>query len=74
MSASVISDIEKSIFALPEREQLRLISRVADTLRRRQELEFGDKLAEMAADPDMRRELEEIERDFGPTEMDGLAK
>ena len=70
----VISDIEESILALPENEQLRLIARVAETLRRRQEAEDEAELLEMANDPDIQRELREIEKDFAPTEFDGLAE
>lgn len=31
-----------------------------------------NELAQMAADPDIQRELREIEREFSPTESDGL--
>lgn len=74
MITSVISDIEESIFALPENEQLRLIARVAETLRRRQESEDEAELLEMANDPEIQRELREIEKDFAHTEFDGLAE
>jgi len=74
MSTSVISDIEKSIFELPESEQLRLIARVAETLRRKQETEDEGELFEMANDPDIQRELLEIEKDFAVAEFDGLAE
>jgi len=74
MSTSVISDIEKSIFELPESEQLRLIARVAETLRRKQETEDEVELFEMANDPDIQRELLEIEKDFAVAEFDGLAE
>ena len=75
MSPIVISQIEQSILALPAEEQLRLISRVADTLRKRAEYEndFDTQLAEMAKDPEIQRELKEIESDFRVTEFDGLA-
>ncbi|MGD9588172.1 MAG: hypothetical protein AB7Q37_06200 [Pyrinomonadaceae bacterium] len=72
MSTSVISEIEKSIFALPEKEQLRLIARVTQTLRKRQDAEMQARLAEMASDPDIQRELKEIEKEFRSTELDGL--
>ncbi|CAN5294878.1 hypothetical protein BH20ACI2_BH20ACI2_02000 [soil metagenome] len=72
MGTSVISEIEESILALPEKEQLRLISRVAETLRRRRQPQIDAQLIEMANDPDIQREIREIERDFTGTEFDGL--
>jgi len=74
VNATNIAEIERNIFALPEKEQLRLISRVSETLRKRQEEETQKQLAEMASDPDIRHELKEIEDDFSFTELDGLAK
>ena len=75
MSSTVISQIEQNIFALPAEEQLRLIKRVTDTLRKHAEIEndFDAQLVAMANDPDIQRELKEIERDFRGTELDGLA-
>lgn len=74
MSSTVISQIEQNIFALPEEEQIRLIRRVTDTLRKRAEdvINFDAQLVAMANDPDIQRELKEIERDFRGTENDGL--
>ena len=74
MSQTVITQIERSIFALPEAEQHRLISRVSETLRKRAEREnnFDAKLLEMANDPEIQSELREIELDFRVTEFDGL--
>lgn len=74
MSPTVISQIEQNIFALPAEEQLRLIKRVTETLRKRAEHEsdFDAQLVAMAHDPDIQRELREIERDFRVTEFDAL--
>ena len=74
MNQTAIKQIERSIFALPEAEQHRLISRLAGTLRKRAEREndFDAKLLEMASDPQIQRELKDIERDFRVTEFDGL--
>ncbi len=71
---TVLSQIESSIVLLPADEQLTLISRVAERLSRRQDArsDFGDRMIEMAADPEIQREIREIERDFRITEMDGL--
>ncbi len=72
MGTSVIAEIEESILALPEKEQLRLISRVTKNLRRRRQGQIDAQLIEMANDPDIQREIREIERDFAGTEFDGL--
>ena len=75
MSRIVLSDIEQSILQLPDNEQLLLISRVAEKLRRRNiesESEFENQLAEMANDSEIKRELNQIETDFSETEFDGL--
>ncbi len=77
MSQTVLSDIEQSVLQLPDSEQLLLISRVAEKLRRRNiesESEFENQLAEMANDSEIQRELNEIEADFRQTEFDGLEK
>jgi len=59
MSQIVLSDIEQSVLQLPVDEQLLLISRVAENLRRNveDENEFENQLAEMAGDSEIRREL-----------------
>ena len=74
MSTSVISEIEKSILALPEDDQLSLLSRVTETLRKRREAELDKQLIDMASDPEIQRALKEIERDFSGTELDGLPR
>jgi len=74
MGSSVISEIEESILALPEKEQLRLISRVTQTLRRRPREDLDSQLAGMANDPQIQRELMEIERDFSAAEIDCLSE
>ena len=72
METTLTARIEESIFALPISEQRRLIARVSKVLRQRVSSEMDAKLSEMASDPDIRREITEIEREFGSTEMDGL--
>lgn len=76
MSDVALSQIEKSIVELPVDEQLQLISRVAERLRRQNALnsDFESGLAEMAADEEVQQELRNIERDFRRTEFDGLAE
>jgi hypothetical protein len=74
MSQIVLSEIENRILQLPPDEQLLLIARVAERLRRSSlnESDFESQLAEMANDKDIRRELIEIEGEFSNTEFDGL--
>jgi hypothetical protein len=38
------------------------------------ELELSEQLKEMAADPNIQRELKAINQEFAATELDGLAK
>lgn len=75
MNQIVLSEIEQNIMQLSTDEQLLLISRVAEKLRKKSlsgSSEFENRLAEMANDADIQREIKEIERDFQYTEMDGL--
>ncbi len=74
MSQIVLSQIEKNIQQLSADEQLLLISRVAEKLRRKaeDEEEFEAQLAEMAKDENIQAELKNIEKDFAVTELDGL--
>jgi hypothetical protein len=76
MSEVVLSQIEKSIVELPVDEQLQLISRVAERLRRQNAFvtDFESSLADMAVDEEIQRELRDIERDFRLTEIDGLGE
>ena len=71
-----MSQIEKNILDLPVDEQLKLISRVAERLRRQNAMDpgFEPGLAAMAVDEDVQRELRDIEQDFRQTEFDGLAE
>ena len=71
---TIVSEIEKSIFALPTNEQRMLITRVSRALRQQDDEEIDHDLLAMANDPDIRREIEEIDREFRVTEMDGLGK
>ena len=76
MNQIALSQIEHNILSLPVDEQLLLISRVAEKLRKRVEEDsfFENQLAEMANDKNVQHELIEIENDFRHTEMDGLSK
>lgn len=74
MSQVVLAEIEQNILQLSADEQLLLISRVAEKLRRKLDdvSGFEMQLVEMANDADIQRELKEIEEDFCHTELDGL--
>ena len=76
MSQIALSEIEQNIMRLSADEQLLLISRIAEKLRRKidESTDFEKSLAEMANDADIQRELKEIEEDFRHTELDGLAE
>ena len=75
MNQPLLRQIEDSFTQLSIPEQLRLIERLVhrvrkDTLNQREDAD--NQLAQMAADPDIERELREIEREFSPAESDGL--
>ncbi len=76
MNQIILSEIEQSILQLSADEQLLLISRVAEKLRRRVDAanDYESQLGEMANDVEIQRELKEIEADFKQTEFDGLAQ
>jgi cytidylate kinase len=79
MPLSKAQELEKAIASLSFSEQLWLLERLASQLRKRaevpQKLKKADieaELAAMAADPAIRHELRVLEREFAPTEADGL--
>jgi len=74
MHASVLSQIEERITQLPVDEQLWLIERVAQRLREsmRTQRAFNAQLVAMAADPDIQREIHQMDEEFAVTESDGL--
>ena len=74
MHASVLSQIEERITQLPVDEQLWLIERVVQRLREsmRTQHAFEAQLVAMATDPDIQREIHQIDEEFAETESDGL--
>ncbi len=86
MSSQVLRQIEHSIAALPYNEQLLLIEQVAHRLRESaahvsetktdgtEKDGIAAQLSAMAADPQIRAEIEAIEREFRSTEGDGLER
>ena len=76
MNQIVLSEIEQTVMRLSTDEQLLLISRVAEKLRRKSspDSEFENQLVEMANDNDIQRGIKQIEKDLQYAKMDGLAK
>ena len=79
MSSTVVSQIERTISHLSHDEQLWLIEQLAHHLREEslgsdsvEQTAFESQLAEMAFDPEIQAELQEIDREFAVTEVDGL--
>ena len=78
MATAPIQEIESQFAQLPRETQWRVIERLGHRFRCSEEplsrgtWEAG--LAAMAADPEVRCELKQIEREFAPTEADGLGR
>lgn len=79
MYLPVLSQIEKTIGHLSREEQLWLIEQLAhrlleDTIKSDavEQATFETQLAAMAKDPEIRAELQKIDREFAVTEADGL--
>jgi hypothetical protein len=74
MSNPALAEIERRIDQLSRDEQLWLIERLAHRLRQKTSARtiVESDLAGLAADPDVQRELREIEQDFRGAEGDGL--
>jgi hypothetical protein len=72
-SQAALTELERTIQQLSHDERLWLLERLIQGLRRGSKSGDVDALlAQMAADPEIRRELAAIEAEFAPTEMDGL--
>jgi hypothetical protein len=75
MKQTTIHSIRQQIEQLSTEDQLILIEQIAKQLRRTRKRASGFRatdLAEMAADPDVQREIRLIDEEFRTTEMDGL--
>ncbi|MCE7988354.1 MAG: hypothetical protein DYG89_44920 [Caldilinea sp. CFX5] len=75
MYATNIEQIEDEINQLPFADQLWLAERMIHRLRLHTQVarpSLESQLAAMARDPDIQRELREIEMEFAGTEGDGL--
>ena len=73
MAANQLDLIMSHVQQLSAHEQLQIIKRVADLLGRANQPTHNEaQLAAMAADPNIQRELRQIEAEFAGTETDGL--
>jgi hypothetical protein len=74
MNLGVLAELEAHIDELSVAEQLALLEYVAQRLRKNlgAQSNLENELALMAADPDIQRELREINEEFASMEADGL--
>lgn len=75
MNTTALERIEADISQLSLSEQLWLMERLVHRIREyalRPQSSLADQLAAMASDPDIQRELQQIEAEFAGTEADGL--
>lgn len=74
MSMALLERIEADIPQLSLPEQLQLLEYLARQIRSyaMPAVPAADHLALMAADPEIQRELAQIDREFARTELDGL--
>ena len=73
-SPSLLSEIEENINRLPLDEKLLLMEHLSHQNRRNlsTQTDIDAQLSEMAADPEIQREIQDIEQEFSVTEQDGL--
>lgn len=73
MTSITLAEIEKKINGLSSDEQLWLVEKLVQRLRKKTGREILEQeLAAMAADPDIQREIKNINEEFAGTELDGL--
>lgn len=75
MNNMSVEQIEADISQLSLSDQLWLMERLAHQIRQHalpDQVAWESQLAAMASDPDIQRELEQIETEFAGTNMDGL--
>ena len=72
--SSLVNDLEKNISRLPLNEQLLLIERISNRIRKSisGETDMDSHLSKMAADPEIQSELKAIDREFSTAYQDGL--
>jgi hypothetical protein len=72
MSQSTLAQLEDRFSELPLSEQKHLLDRLARRINAQADNGHEDLLAQMAADPDIQREMREIEKEFASADTDGL--
>jgi hypothetical protein len=75
MDSTSLQRLDNDIQRLTLSEQIWLLERLAHYIRTnaaRQQQWVEGQLAAMAADPDIRREMDQIQAEFSDTELDGL--
>lgn len=72
MSQSILAQFEERFSQLPIAEQKALLDRLARRVNAQTTGGADDLIAQMAADPEVQREIHEIEREFAFTDADGL--
>jgi hypothetical protein len=75
MNTAMLTEIEKHLDELSLDEQFWLLERLVQRLRSRSAVErkgWEEDLVAMAADPDIQREIRQIDAEFRVTERDGL--
>jgi hypothetical protein len=76
-SPELLTSLERQARQLSPAEQLWLIERLVHSLRQRStnaQPSIEQQLAQMAADPEIQRELRDIAGEFAVTEADGLER
>ena len=73
-ASSLLTELEENIRRLPLDDQLLLIEPVSHRIRNdiSGKMDIDAQLSKMAADPEIQKELQEIEQEFSATEQDGL--
>jgi hypothetical protein len=72
MSESILAQLEDRFSELPLSEQKQLLDRLSSRVNAQADNGNEDLLAQMAADPDIQREMREIEKEFASADTDGL--
>ena len=72
--SSLVSNLEENISRLPLNEQLLLIERISNRIRKgiSGETDMDSQLRKMAADPEIQSELKAIDREFSTAYQGGL--
>lgn len=72
MSQSILAQFEERFSQLPISEQKALLDRLVRRVNSQADNGDEELLVQMAADPDVQREMREIEREFSSADSDGL--